>query len=156
MSPWYCFVKRIIFGRRPLKSSFFLFLCAILTFRVAYPPPPGQGGYPPPPQNYNYPAPGGQTSPSYPPPPAGGQISPPPNGGHPPPQQPSPLPEKMPHGPGGAPAQGQFVGVQCTTADDIGTFNGGSYRISHRDTNTVLTIQLAMGCPMIAKPGMSE
>ncbi|KKZ67075.1 hypothetical protein EMCG_07246 [[Emmonsia] crescens] len=119
----------------------------------AYPPPPGQGGYPPPPQNYNYPAPGGQPSPSYPPPPAGGQISPPPNGGHPPPQQPSPLPEKMPHGPGGAPAQGQFVGVQSTTADDIGTFNGGSYRISHRDTNTVLTLQLAMGCPMIAKPG---
>lgn len=32
-------------------------------------------------------------------------------------------------------------------------FNGGSYRISHRDSNTILTIQLAMGCPLGAKPG---
>ena len=39
------------------------------------------------------------------------------------------------------------------SADDVGTFNGGSYRISHRDSNTVLTIQLAMGCPLQAKPG---
>ncbi|EEH19283.2 hypothetical protein PABG_01602 [Paracoccidioides brasiliensis Pb03] len=125
--------------------------------QAAYPPPPNQGGYPPPPQNYSYPAPGGQTSPSFPPPPAGGQTSPPPAGGHPqtPHQQPSPIPEKMQHAltPGGAPPQGQFVGVQSTSADDVGTFNGGSYRISHRDTNTVLTIQLAMGCPLTAKPG---
>jgi len=35
----------------------------------------------------------------------------------------------------------------------VGTFNGGSYRISHRDSNTVLTIQLAVGCPINAKPG---
>lgn len=35
----------------------------------------------------------------------------------------------------------------------MGTFNGGSFRISHRDTNTILTIQLAMGCPIHAKPG---
>lgn len=35
----------------------------------------------------------------------------------------------------------------------MGTFNGGSYRVSHRDTNSILTIQLAMGCPLIAKPG---
>lgn len=40
-----------------------------------------------------------------------------------------------------------------TMTDDIGTFNGGSYRISHRDTNTLLTVQLAMGCPLTAKPG---
>jgi hypothetical protein len=39
------------------------------------------------------------------------------------------------------------------TQDDVGTFNGGSYRVSHRDTNTILTLQLAMGCPVIAKPG---
>lgn len=39
------------------------------------------------------------------------------------------------------------------TQDDIGTFNGGSYRISHRDTNTILTVQLAIGCPLAAKPG---
>lgn len=52
----------------------------------------------------------------------------------------------------GAPAPGQFSGAAAVT-DDIGTFNGGSYRISHRDCNTILTIQLAMGCPLNAKPG---
>ncbi|KAJ6783730.1 hypothetical protein PWT90_11060 [Aphanocladium album] len=50
---------------------------------------------------------------------------------------------------GPAPA---FIGA-VPTGDDIGTFNGGSYRISHRDCNTILTIQLAMGCPLQAKPG---
>jgi hypothetical protein len=54
--------------------------------------------------------------------------------------------------PGGAPPAGQFTGVQASP-DDIGTFNGGSFRISHRDTNSVLTLQLAMGCPVTAKPG---
>ncbi|KAJ9619824.1 hypothetical protein H2203_008095 [Taxawa tesnikishii (nom. ined.)] len=54
--------------------------------------------------------------------------------------------------PGGAPSQAHFVGAG-TTVDDVGTFNGGSYRVSHRDTNTVLTIQLAMGCPLTVKPG---
>ncbi|KAK6379030.1 hypothetical protein LTS17_006733 [Exophiala oligosperma] len=54
----------------------------------------------------------------------------------------------------GVPEGGQFVGVQATSAsDDVGTFNGGSYRISHRDTNSIITIQLAMGCPLTAKPG---
>ncbi|PYI02072.1 DUF124-domain-containing protein [Aspergillus sclerotiicarbonarius CBS 121057] len=48
----------------------------------------------------------------------------------------------------------KFVGAQSTYADDIGTFNGGSYRISHRDTNTLLTIQLAVGCPIQARPGV--
>lgn len=54
--------------------------------------------------------------------------------------------------PGGAPPAGHFVGA-TSTQDDVGTFNGGSYRISHRDCNTVLTLQLAMGCPLQAKPG---
>lgn len=58
--------------------------------------------------------------------------------------------EKMP---GGAPPAGQFVGAGATNQDDVGTFNGGSYRISHRDTNSLLTVQLAMGCPLVAKPG---
>jgi len=49
--------------------------------------------------------------------------------------------------------QPQFVGAASTSADDVGTFNGGSYRVSHRDTNTILTIQLAMGCPITTKPG---
>lgn len=52
----------------------------------------------------------------------------------------------------GAPAPGHFVGAGAVV-DDVGTFNGGSYRISHRDSNTLLTIQLAIGCPLHAKPG---
>lgn len=55
--------------------------------------------------------------------------------------------------PGGAPPQGHFVGTGATV-DDVGTFNGGSYRVSHRDTNTILTIQLAIGCPLTVKPGV--
>jgi uncharacterized protein (AIM24 family) len=51
----------------------------------------------------------------------------------------------------GAPAQ-NFAGAVSTT-DDVGTFNGGSYRISHRDSNTIVTFQLAFGAPLIAKPG---
>ncbi|KAI9813645.1 MAG: hypothetical protein M1827_003716 [Pycnora praestabilis] len=54
--------------------------------------------------------------------------------------------------PGGAPAPGHFIGAS-STVDDVGTFNGGSYRISHRDTNTIVTLQLAMGCPLTVKPG---
>lgn len=45
-------------------------------------------------------------------------------------------------------------GPGVANVDDVGTFNGGSYRISHRDTNSILTMQLAMGCPLSAKPGM--
>ncbi|KAG6099747.1 hypothetical protein E4U30_006056 [Claviceps sp. LM220 group G6] len=52
----------------------------------------------------------------------------------------------------GAPPAGHFMGAEATM-DDVGTFNGGSYRISHRDCNTVLTVQLAIGCPLQAKPG---
>ncbi|KAJ5248233.1 hypothetical protein N7524_012193 [Penicillium chrysogenum] len=58
--------------------------------------------------------------------------------------------EKMP---GGAPSYGQFVGAHSTNQDDVGVFNGGSYRISHRDTNSLLTLQLAVGCPLTARPG---
>ncbi|KAF2238137.1 DUF124-domain-containing protein [Viridothelium virens] len=53
----------------------------------------------------------------------------------------------------GAPTAAHFVGAGATK-DDVGTFNGGSYRISHRDTNTLLTVQLAVGCPLTAKPGV--
>ena len=53
----------------------------------------------------------------------------------------------------GAPAPGLFTGAAADT-DDVGTFNGGSYRISHRDCNTILTVQLAIGCPLTAKPGV--
>lgn len=54
----------------------------------------------------------------------------------------------------GAPPPGQFQGAQSTTNDDVGQFNGGSYRISHRDSNSIITLQLAMGCPLDAKPGV--
>jgi hypothetical protein len=53
--------------------------------------------------------------------------------------------------PGGAPSAEHFSSQ--SHADDVGSFNGGAYRISHRDTNSVLTIQLAIGCPLHAKPG---
>ena len=54
----------------------------------------------------------------------------------------------------GIPDASQFKGAAGVTTDDVGTFNGGSYRISHRDTNSILTLQLAMGCPITAKPGV--
>ncbi|KAK4144314.1 tryptophan RNA-binding attenuator protein-like domain-containing protein [Dichotomopilus funicola] len=54
--------------------------------------------------------------------------------------------------PTGAPTGNNFVGASAIV-DDVGTFNGGSYRISHRDCNSILTIQLAIGCPIEAKPG---
>lgn len=57
--------------------------------------------------------------------------------------------------PGGAPAYGEFSGAKETLQDDTGVFNGGSFRISHRDTNSVLTVQLAMGCPLTVRPGKS-
>ncbi|KAJ5922196.1 hypothetical protein N7516_009899 [Penicillium verrucosum] len=65
----------------------------------------------------------------------------------------TPPPVTMEKIPGGAPAYGKFVGAQSHNADDVGTFNGGSYRISHRDTNSILTVQLAMGCPLTVRPG---
>ncbi|KAI9786371.1 MAG: hypothetical protein M1816_008032 [Peltula sp. TS41687] len=147
-----------------------------------YPPPPGgqqqqqqqqqQGGYPPPQHQQQQqqqpgngggrtPAPPYQTHPSY-----SGQQSPAPQqqqkqqhypppsgagyptsgGGHPTNLN---SPGQLP---GGAPAAEHFQGGSAN-ADDIGTFNGGSYRISHRDSNTIVTLQLAMGCPVVAKPG---
>ncbi|KAF2854022.1 DUF124-domain-containing protein [Plenodomus tracheiphilus IPT5] len=48
---------------------------------------------------------------------------------------------------------GGQAGPTIVATDDVGTFNGGSYRVSHRDTNTILTVQLAIGCPFTAKPG---
>ena len=54
--------------------------------------------------------------------------------------------------PGGAPPASHFSGA-ALNADDVGTFNGGAYRISHRDSNTILTVQLAIGAPLHAKPG---
>lgn len=72
----------------------------------------------------------------------------------PPSSPPQSAPIVQPQIPGAAPP-GQFVGVSATNEDMVGTFNGGSYRISHRDSNSLLTLQLAMGCPLTAKPGTS-
>ncbi|KAL5612165.1 hypothetical protein BROUX41_000291 [Berkeleyomyces rouxiae] len=47
---------------------------------------------------------------------------------------------------------GAFSGAH-SVSDDTGVFNGGSFRISHRDTNSMLTIQLAFGAPLVARPG---
>ncbi|KAI8230671.1 hypothetical protein K4K57_007957 [Colletotrichum sp. SAR 10_99] len=130
--------------------------------KFSYPAPPSQpqrghsGSYPPPPQ----PSPG--QSQNYPPPP----ITSPTSQNFPPPKSnAAALPEKqyVEEAPvdtsnpanlqGGAPAATHFLGATATV-DDVGTFNGGSYRISHRDSNTILTIQLAVGCPLTAKPGV--
>ncbi|KAL8662657.1 MAG: hypothetical protein Q9202_004522 [Teloschistes flavicans] len=122
-----------------------------------YSPPPTQQQPPQPQQNQH----NTQETYSEPPPPAGHV------GGHPSYRQDSfTTPEKSSYPaekplntdkpsqmPGGAPAAAHFTGVTATQ-DDIGTFNGGSYRISHRDSNTILTLQLAMGCPLNAKPGI--
>ncbi|KAL9103342.1 MAG: hypothetical protein Q9163_001608 [Psora crenata] len=144
----------------------------------SFPPPPSQpspspqGGYPPPPPQKQYSnAPGHRQSfapqpqvlstpeknPAFfqEPPSSGGHV-----GAHLPPGQAAAPAEKpldtniSSQMPGGAPAPGQFTGATATQ-DDVGTFNGGSYRISHRDSNTILTLQLAMGCPLQAKPAMS-
>ncbi|RFU31844.1 hypothetical protein B7463_g4468, partial [Scytalidium lignicola] len=135
------------------------------------PTPPQQTAYPPPPQaqqpqsqqQYQSPPPNFSHRTSYQQQPAA----------TPPPATPAGLPEyQAPHSAAGsypqekggfdtndkaaldhgaAPAE-HFVGAS-TTQDDVGTFNGGSFRISHRDSNTILTIQLAIGCPLSAKPG---
>ncbi|KAF3390264.1 Uncharacterized protein F1880_009238 [Penicillium rolfsii] len=71
----------------------------------------------------------------------------------PPSSPPQSAPIVQPQIPGAA-APGQFVGASAANEDMVGTFNGGSYRISHRDSNSLLTLQLAMGCPLTAKPGV--
>jgi len=52
---------------------------------------------------------------------------------------------------GGAPSAAHFTSQH--NVDDVGQFNGGAYRISHRDTNTILTVQLAIGAPLHVKAG---
>lgn len=143
--------------------------------------PSQQVNYPPPPQQQQY-ASNGHRQSFAPPPQAQPQLStpekaqeqdlaadlysePPPDGGtigtHRKYSQPVMSPEKplntnqSSQMPGGAPVAGHFTGVMATQ-DDVGTFNGGSYRISHRDSNTIITLQLAMGCPLAAKPGKSS
>ena len=146
----------------------------------SYPPPPKQtppsnGGYPAPPPSGSPPTMSPPPSqPGY----SGGQYPPPPSSTSTPPidqkaiqhnfaaynqnaalgrlsisSQTPPSAARTEKMPGGAPSHGEFVGATSTNQDDVGTFNGGSYRISHRDTNSLLTVQLAMGCPMVVRPG---
>ncbi|KAF2712994.1 DUF124-domain-containing protein [Pleomassaria siparia CBS 279.74] len=145
-----------------------------------YPPPPPTSSppahnYPPPPQQQQYGAPPDhqQQQQHYPPP---GSTPQPPQYAQQPPQQQFGVPNPSSQYPGmppqqinqqiapqqqekqQVPNQPQFAGAGApatpsTSADDVGTFNGGSYRVSHRDTNTILTLQLAMGCPLTVKPG---
>lgn len=87
------------------------------------------------------------------PPPSGGEVGSHPDSKHPTLHEKDALDDNnSANMPGGAPVAAHFVGAS-TAQDDVGTFNGGSFRISHRDTNTILTVQLAMGCPLVAKPG---
>ncbi|KAF2812074.1 DUF124-domain-containing protein [Mytilinidion resinicola] len=110
--------------------------------RASFPPP----GQQPPQQQHYAPPPGGNAPPTS----GYGAAAPTPS-----PQPPAQTVNMNSPGQlqGGAPPAVHFVGAASATADDVGTFNGGSYRISHRDTNTILTVQLAMGCPLVAKPG---
>ncbi|RHZ46950.1 AIM24 family protein [Aspergillus thermomutatus] len=137
---------------------------------IAFPPPPQPSpGFPP--HNFSYPPPPKQPTPASPPPGEAhaaayathpGMANPyGPSSVSPPPQPPShqSTPSQSSHMAAQAqrtsvgPSQfGQFV--NSTTQDDVGTFNGGSYRISHRDSNSILTLQLAVGCPIEAKPGV--
>ncbi|RPA96547.1 DUF124-domain-containing protein [Choiromyces venosus 120613-1] len=120
---------------------------------------PQQQYYPPPPQNYpppGHPPPHNQQS--FPPPPQ--QAKPPPTQQQQsyeshraslPPQQTAFDPSRA--GPPPQPQQVAAGGGASTITDTLGSFNGGSYRIDHRDCNTLLTLMLAHGCPVTAKPG---
>ncbi|KAF3932223.1 hypothetical protein ABW20_dc0110304 [Dactylellina cionopaga] len=137
-------------------------------------PPPQGGYYPPPPEKGNYAPPPGAppTQPSYAPPQQ--SFAPPPNQFSPPPQDSrgsqqyfSPPPQNFAPPTGPPPQQQQPVqqqqafpsGQQASAGSSgisqelVGQFNGGSYRIDHRDSNTILTMNLAHGCPITAKPG---
>ncbi|KAF2964739.1 hypothetical protein GQX73_g8829 [Xylaria multiplex] len=139
---------------------------------ASYPPPPAQPSFPsPPPQqqhmNLALRNNGAMTPPGNVP--AYSEAAPNAPQGYPqekPPQQQLQSPQQVqspqpssagsipaPNMSAGAPSAGQFIGASATM-DDVGTFNGGSYRISHRDCNTIVTVQLAMGCPLIARPGV--
>ncbi|KAI5805805.1 DUF124 domain-containing protein [Geopyxis carbonaria] len=125
-----------------------------------YPAPPGSsasGGtqyYPPPPQpqhQQSYPPPPHQPSQQhqqgYHPPPAGGAQA---QHHAPPITQTAFDPSRQ--GPPSAPQTTTTPSGNAIT-DTLGSFNGGSYRIDHRDCNTLLTLQLSHGCAVTAKPG---
>ncbi|OJJ48621.1 hypothetical protein ASPZODRAFT_130713 [Penicilliopsis zonata CBS 506.65] len=133
--------------------------------QMHFPPPPGSAGaFPPPPQNFSYPPPPTQFVPNNGYPALPPSVSPPTiadinaaasqaNNEVSSILSASPPPKTLEQTPGGAPPLGSFIGATNTYADNVGQFNGGAYRISHRNTNSLLTVQLAMGCPLVVKPG---
>ena len=58
----------------------------------------------------------------------------------------------MHHG-GGPPAPSAASGGGFTVQDTIGTFEGLSYRIDHRDSNSILHLTLQQGYEVKGKPG---
>jgi uncharacterized protein (TIGR00266 family) len=96
-----------------------------------YPPPPPQGTYPPPPQGY---APPGQQ---------GGYGAPP---GPPPPQQQQQQQLQQQQ-------QKQQHGGGQSASNESGSFHGGTFSVTHRDTNAVLTVDLQQGANVRSKPG---
>ncbi|EOA90268.1 uncharacterized protein SETTUDRAFT_126192 [Exserohilum turcica Et28A] len=125
-----------------------------------YAPPPEKQQYAPPPELQHYPPPGQAQSPPMSPGYGGFPAGSPSASPYPPEKQaPHPGMPQPPMSPQSIPQQPQYAGALAhampgnVSADDVGTFNGGSYRVSHRDTNTILTVQLAIGCPLTAKPG---
>lgn len=110
-------------------------------------PPPGQNGG----QQRFSPPPAAQQQQTFAPPPKEARA---PEPAAEPASQALDTSQAGPEMPDGAPSAVHFTGAY-TTQDDVGTFNGGGYRISHRDTNTILTVQLAVGCPITVKPGES-
>ncbi|KAF4550347.1 Hypothetical protein D9617_17g046150 [Elsinoe fawcettii] len=128
-------------------------------------PPQQQQVYSPPPQQTTFHSPPPQQTTFQSPPPQQTTFTPPPQQLHrqsgyaSPPQSPpldkefasmnlSPTPVSINTQPSAVASQ------PPTNPDDVGTFNGGSYRISHRSTNTLLTLQLAINCPLIVRPGV--
>ncbi|PLB38400.1 AIM24 family protein [Aspergillus candidus] len=107
---------------------------------AAYPPP--NFSYPPPPKQPASPPVTGSNNPYA------ASVSPPPQSSTPQPAAPAVQPHRS------SVSSAQFgPPVNATNQDEVGTFNGGSFRVSHRDSNSIVTLQLAVGCPIEAKPG---
>ena len=51
------------------------------------------------------------------------------------------------------PPQGQSQGQALAPQSDHGTFQGGTYNVTHRDTNAILNVDIQQGSSIMAKPG---
>lgn len=104
---------------------------------------PGGGGPPMPgfPPQPGYPAPLTHSTSTYPGQQPHGQSFAPP---------PGPPPNMPPHGLGPAPPQ-QVGGAESISTN--GNYEGAQYSISHRDSNSILSVRLQPGYELKAKPG---